>query len=229
MKTKTYILTFFIFLSGVALNAQHAFIDAQFKGVYNNDTLVLNLNSLGYASYTIYFNNNDWYGEQGKHSFRYKNSKDITFKDGNTILFSIPYDKGVVELKREIPSKDEKFLKVNISVPGKTYTTEFKDYGNDVKNNISLINHLNLLDFVLFDNEHHTSGSYNLCCAGCKLDFFYHTVSFREIEKNDKRNIMKISGCDSEYDFQVFRFEYDSSDKLSEIKTSQYLCKLEWL
>lgn len=231
MKTKTYILTFFIFLSGVVFG-QHPLMDAKFKGIYNNDTLVLNLNSLGYASYAINEIDDTWYGEQAKYIFRFENSESITFKDENTILFST--SRGIIELKREIPNKDEKFLKANILVSGKKYTTEFKDYGNDIKNNISLINHLNLLDFVLFDNEHHTSGLYNLCCAGCKLDFFYNAVSYREIEKNDNGNIIKIGNCSDEIlPFIIFYFEYNSLYKLSKIRmdfmgnVEEY--KIEWL
>lgn len=250
MKKLLYILVLSL---GFGAFAQHPLIDAQFKGVYDNDTIILNLNSLGRASkYDIAYETRFYRGyvDMFKHHFSYENSENITFIDENTILYrkkstdEVSEDaflsyRGIenLEFKRVIPDKDEKFVKVDITVyelesdidvPIITTITTFKDYGNDIKNNISLVNHLNLLDFTLHNYELYQAGKFKICCGNC-FEARAMPPSSREMSKNEKGNITGISKCHYTPSNEEFSFKYNSSDKLSEIKTEKHLYKIEWL
>lgn len=127
-------------------------------------------------------------------------------------------------------------------VPIRTNTIEFKDYGNDVENNISLINKLNVLDFFLTTNHR-----LSVCCANCEslTRPMSSMARWAIIKKDDKGNFVGISRCghdkpyisleekDLEKQLEYgYSFKYDLSDKLSEIKVREHLYKLykiEWL
>jgi len=132
-----------LIIGSLNLNAQNDIcIDAEFRGIcFDNDTLVLNLNSLGYASVRIrpkkdtlfvdslgfipyHLFRQSEFGHYNKQIFDYRNEK-ITFKDENTIIYKYKtgkynYDNSYIYfdsivLNRVIPDKNTEFKKVKIT------------------------------------------------------------------------------------------------------------------
>lgn len=165
----------------------------------------------------------------------------------NYVVINLSRNTGMVNRTRffyeTIRKKVENFKQANITkislLNSDTirYTRNFKDYGNSKANNVSLINQMNLLDFVL-----ETGHKLSFCCSNCESSRKAKSSIplWRIITKDKMENVISISKCvfskpsitskeqlKQKENFTFF--EYDSSGKLSEVKTKEYLYKIEWL
>lgn len=267
MKTKTYILTFFIFLSGVVLGQKEFYDDnldddfLEFREKVLVEKLRLDIEPIKPTDTIQLIDTNIRVIENYKLKYvhivpdilLHKGLMDMDrytkFGTDFIVINLTGYPTRPIYYYEIIRKEDEKFLKANVTtynlndtiVPIRTNTIEFKDYGNDVENNISLINKLNILDFVL-TTEH----KWSMCCANCEAMTrpMSSIAFFAIIKKDNKGNFVGISRCghnnpyipleeDLEKQLEYrYSFKYDLSDKLSEIKVREHLYKLykiEWL
>lgn len=166
----------------------------------------------------------------------------------NYVVINLSRNTGMVNRTRffyekTIRKNDENFIQANITKTSLSnsdtsrYTRKFKDYGNSVANNVSLINQMNLLDFVLKTNH-----NLNFCCSNCEaLTKPKSSIPiWRIITKDKMGNFISISKCGYSKPSITSKeqlkqkenftfFEYDSFGKLCEVKTKEYLYKIEWL
>lgn len=133
----------------------------------------------------------------------------------------------------EIIREEEKFLKANVTrydfdlKKDYEYIKEIEDLGNKVRNNVEII-----IDVFRYPRD--TFYIHNslfiipeqICCSACNQPRALKP-EYIKIYKNEKGNIIGISGCGT--DETKISFKYNSSDKLKEIKTEYHIYKIEWL
>ncbi len=227
------ILLLFVLSAFSQLSAQTIkTIDETYIGIDKEDTVKVELNSLGLASVqnknrleknnlsAVLVNFRLPYRGDGKLIFNYLGQKMLTFKANDTIIY-----RGLVLIKDTSESVEAKYATVEVSDRhgNKKVNTRFKTGENAIINNVNLINHLNIIEFNLpISKDPLLNRTIDICCSGdCQPRAMPNLNRFLTTDRNG--NYVSLTACivpqiikrvDSYIEHE---FKYDEFLKLKEV------------